>query len=457
MKETSENAQIRKKSGQMDMLHGSLWDKILLFALPLAASSILQQLFNSADVAVAGRFAGNEALAAVGGNSSVISLMINLFVGLSVGANVVIANYIGQQKPQKVKESVHTVCSIALISGVILLLLGMFTARPLLQLMNTPTAVLDLAVVYLKIYFCGMPFVMVYNFGSAILRSVGDTKKPLYCLIISGILNVCLNLMFVICFQLSVVGVALATVISNGISAGLIVYFLTHADPLIRLNLRELTLHKEQVIKVVRIGAPAGLQGMVFSISNVCIQAAINGFGTNAIAGSAAALNYEYFTYFVTSAFSQAAVTFTSQNFGAGQKKRCKQVFYTSLLFGIIITGIMSIIFVMGRGFFNGIYTTEPEAIDYAVRRMMRVQILECLPCLYEIGGSILRGMGYSMLPAIITVFGSCGLRVLWLYTVFRWVPTYEMLMNVYPVTWIITSMMMLLAYWLIARKALKQ
>lgn len=454
MKENPEKT--KKQSGQMDMLQGSLWNKILLFALPLAAGSILQQLFNSADVAVVGRFAGSEALAAVGGNAPVISLLINLFTGLSVGANVVIASYIGQQKTKQVQEAVHTVFSIALLCGIFLLLIGVLAAKPILQIMNTPEDVLDLAVVYLKIYFCGMPFVMVYNFGAAILRSVGDTRKPLYCLILSGVINVCLNLLLVICFHLSVVGVALATVISNGISAAMIVYFLTHADELIRLNFKKLEFHQEQVSKVVKIGVPAGLQGMVFSVSNVCIQTAINGFGTSAIAGSAAAINYEYITYFVTSAFAQAAVTFTSQNFGAGQKERCKKIFSTSLLFGIGITGIMSGIFVLGREFFTGIYTTDPAAIDYAVRRMMRVQILECMPCLYEIGGSILRGMGYSMLPAILTVFGSCALRVLWLYTVFQWVPAYETLMAVYPITWMITSIMVLSAYWLIGRRVLK-
>ncbi len=438
---------------QMDMLHGSLVDKLFIFALPLAASSILQQLFNSADVAVAGHFAGPDALAAVGGNSPVINLLVNLFVGLSVGANVVIANYIGQKKAEHVKDAVHTVVTLALLSGIFLLFLGIFVARPILVLIDTPSDVLELAVIYLKIYFIGMPFVMLYNFGSAILRSIGDTKKPLYCLIVSGVINVVLNLLLVIRFRLSVVGVAVATVVANAISAGMILYFLTHADELIRVDLKKLTLKKEQVWKVMKIGVPAGLQGVVFSLSNVCIQTAINGFGKHAVAGSAAALNYEYFTYYVTSAFTQAGVTFTSQNYAAKQYDRCKKVFRYSMLLGIMITGVMCVVFIAGREFFVGIYTNDREAIQYAVVRMMHVELLEFMPCFYEISGGALRGMGYSMLPAVLTVFGSCGLRILWIYTVFQKYSNFAMLMNVYPFTWLVTTVLVLGAYYLIRRR----
>lgn len=442
---------------QMDMLHGSLVDKLLIFALPLAASSILQQLFNSADVAVAGHFAGPDALAAVGGNSAVINLLVNFFVGLSVGANVVIANYIGQKKPEQAKDAIHTVVTLALLSGFFLLLLGILVARPILVLIDTPADVLELAVIYLKIYFIGMPFVMLYNFGSAILRSIGDTKKSLYCLIVSGVINVVLNLLLVIQFHLSVVGVAVATVVANAISAGMILYFLMHADEVIRVDLKKLALKKEQVWKIVKIGVPAGLQGMVFSLSNVCIQTAINGFGKHAVAGSAAALNYEYFTYFVTSAFTQAAVTFTSQNYAAKQYDRCKKVFRYSMLLGILITGMMCGVFIAGKEFFVGIYTDDAEAIQYAVIRMMHVELLEFMPCFYEISGGVLRGMGYSMLPAVLTVFGSCGLRIVWIYTVFQKYKDFAMLMNVYPFTWLVTTTLVLGAYYLIRRKLFKR
>ncbi|RGG66235.1 MATE family efflux transporter [Eubacterium sp. AF19-12LB] len=435
------------------MIHGPMFYKILFFALPLAASSILQQLFNSADVAVVGRFAGSAALAAVGGNSPVINLLINMFVGLSIGANVIIANFIGQGREDKVKEAVHTVMSVALISGVSLLLIGIIIAKPILLMINTPSEVINLAVLYLRIYFLGMPFVMVYNFGAAILRSTGETRKPLYCLIISGIINILLNLLLVIVFHLSVAGVAIATVIADGVSAFLVVYFLSHSDDAIRLNIRELSLNKEIVVKVIKIGAPAGLQGVVFSLSNVFIQSAINGFGTHAMAGSSAGLNYEYFTYYMINAFNQTAVTFTSQNYGAKDLERCKRAFRISLVTGMALTLVMSFIFVGATDFFAGIYTNDPVAIKYAIIRMKHVTLLECLTGVYEISGGALRGMGHSLLPALLTVIGSCGFRVVWLYTVFKVVPTFTMLMNVYPVTWVITGTMVMTSYLIIRKR----
>lgn len=445
--------QSKKRSRQMDMLHGSLLDKILLFALPLAASSILQQLFNSADAAVAGRFAGSQALAAVGGNAPVVSLIINLFVGMSVGANVIIANYIGQKNTKKVHEAVHTVYIMALVLGIVMMMMGQLIARPILILINTPSDVINLATLYLRIYFCGMPCVMIYNFGAAILRSVGDTKRPLYCLLISGVINVVLNVFFVVLCHLSVAGVAIATVIADTVSAGLVTWLLIRSNDIIKLNLRELTLKKEYIKKVVQIGAPAGLQGAVFSVSNVCIQAGINGFGTAAIAGSAAALNFEYFTYFSTNAFGQAAVTFVSQNYGARQFERCKKALRLSLISGMIVTAFMSIIFVAGRTPFISIYTNDSAAIQYGIVRMAIVEMFEFIACLYEIPGGALRGIGHSLLPAILTVFGSCGLRIVWIYTVFHKFHTFQVLMSVYLVTWIVTSILVLGAYTIVTKK----
>lgn len=445
--------QSKKRSRQMDMLHGSLLDKILLFALPLAASSILQQLFNSADAAVAGRFAGSQALAAVGGNAPVVSLIINLFVGMSVGANVIIANYIGQKNTKKVHEAVHTVYIMALVLGIVMMMMGQLIARPILILINTPSDVINLATLYLRIYFCGMPCVMIYNFGAAILRSVGDTKRPLYCLLISGVINVVLNVFFVVLCHLSVAGVAIATVIADTVSAGLVTWFLIRSNDIIKLNLRELTLKKEYIKKVVQIGAPAGLQGAVFSVSNVCIQAGINSFGTAAIAGSAAALNFEYFTYFSTNAFGQAAVTFVSQNYGARQFERCKKALRLSLISGMIVTAFMSIIFVAGRTPFISIYTNDSAAIQYGIVRMAIVEMFEFIACLYEIPGGALRGIGHSLLPAILTVFGSCGLRIVWIYTVFHKFHTFQVLMSVYLVTWIVTSILVLGAYTIVTKK----
>ena len=442
-------------SNQMDMLNGSIFDKILLFALPLAISSILQQLFNSVDVAVVGRFASSEALAAVGSNSSVISLLINLFVGISVGANVVIANYIGQGKTEKIQDAIHNVMIISLISGVFLLVLGLMIARPILEIMGTPENVIDLAVLYLHIYFLGMPFLMIYNFGAAVLRSKGDTKRPLYCLIISGVINACLNLLFVIVLKLSVV--AIATVIADGVSAVLIIYFLMNEEETIRLRLNKLKIKKSELIKVIKIGVPAGLQGGLFSVSNVCIQTAINSFGSDAVAGSATGLNFEYFTYFTISAFVQAAVTFTSQNYGARNFKRCKKIFVYSMISSVVICGLMSAIFVVWRDFFAGIYTTDKAVLEYASIRMVHVLLFECLASSYEIGGAALRGLGYSMTPAVLTVLGSCVFRLIWIYTVFNKFRSFEMLMNVYPVSWVITGIAVLTAYAIVRKKLFKE
>jgi len=442
---------------QIDMLHGPLAHKILVFAMPLAASSILQQLFNSADVAVVGRFAGSQALAAVGGNGMVINLLINLFVGLSVGANVVIAKYIGQGKEKEANETVHTVMAVAFLSGFFLMALGLFASKPILELMNTPPDVINLAVLYLRIYFLGMPFIMVYNFGAAVLRSTGDTKRPLYCLFISGIINVCLNLFLVIVFRMGVAGVGIATVISNGVSAGLVLSFLLKEKGVTHLCLKQLKINKTHLMKVVKIGAPAGLQSTVFSLSNVCIQTAVNSFGSSAVAGSAAAANFEMFTYYVTNSFAQATVTFTSQNYGAGEYGRCRKIFRLSMGLGILFTGIMSTAFVLTRAYVLRIYTVDPAALEYAVVRVCMVESLTCLVVTYEIAGAALRGMGNSLLPAILTVIGCCAFRIVWILTVFRAERSFGRLMIVYPFTWVLTGTMVVASYLLIRKKKEKQ
>lgn len=440
-------------AAQMDMLGGSILDKMLIFALPLAASSMLQQLFNSADVAVVARFAGSDAQAAVGVNGSVISLLINLFVGISVGANVVIANYIGRDKREEAGEVVQTVTLVSFISGFFLLVAGQILAPPILRLIDTPADILSMAVLYLRIYFLGMPFLMVYNFGSAILRSVGDTRRPLYCLIVSGVINVCLNLLLVIVFHLGVAGVGIATVLANGVSSAMILRFLVKRDDAVKVDLKRLSINRRHLVRVVKIGLPAGIQGMVFSLSNVCIQTAINSFDTKAIAGSAAAANFEFFTYFLTSAFSQAAVTFTSQNFGAGRMDRCRRIFRSGILLGLISTGLMCAAFVLLRNRVILFYAVDPEVISFGIIRMLHVELFSFLPVFYEVSAGALRGMGHSLLPAVLTVIGSCGLRFVWVYTVFRRFNSFGMLMNVYPVTWIITGIFVFLAYAVISRK----
>ena len=415
----------RRRSHQINMLEGPLGKKILLFTLPLAGCSILQQLFNSTDVAVVGRFSSSQALAAVGSNGPLINMLVLLFTGLSVGANVLIARYIGQNDRKKVSEAVHTVITLSLICGFLLLILGQVIAAPLLRLMNTPDDVIDLAATYLRIYFMGMPFVMLYNFGSAILRSVGDTSRPLYCLVISGIVNVLLNLFFVIVCDMSVAGVGIATVIADGISAGLVMMFLIrNEDESIRVNPKKLSFKKEHLIMILKIGAPAGIQGMVFSISNV---------------------------------FIQTAVTFTSQNYGALQFDRCKKVFRLCMLFSCIFTGCVSVIFMLGSGFFITFFTTDPTVIKYAIIRMAIVMLLELMTGSYEISGGALRGIGHSLLPAILTIFGSVVFRIIWLFTVFKAFHTYDMLLMVYPVSWLITGTSVLIAYFIIRKREFKK
>ena len=445
-----------QKNKQMDMLNGPLLKKILFFALPLAASSILQQLFNSADVAVVGRFAGSKSLAAVGGNTPVISLLINLFVGLSVGANVVIGNYIGQGKKEKVKESVHTVMAMAVICGVFLLIIGTVLARPILMAINTPDEVLPLAMLYLRIYFVGMPFVMVYNFGAAVLRSIGDTKRPLYALIVSGIINICLNLVLVIVFKLDVAGVAIATVIADCVSASLVTYFLMTGDEMVRFNPKKMSLKKEQVIKIIKIGAPAGLQGVVFSVSNVCIQSAINGFGTKAIAGSSAALNYEYFTYYVINAFNQTTVTFTSQNYGVRKFKRMDKVLVDCAILSIIVSVVIGGgSYLLGHQIL-GIYTKQEDVIQCGMEILSISTIPYFLCGLMDMIPGSMRGVGYSAVPMLLSIIGTVGTRLVWIYGVFPEHRSLYVLFMSYPVSWGLTIVMQAICLVFVRRKIRK-
>ena len=449
----------RSLSGKMDMLSGTLLDKILIFALPLAASSILQQLFNSVDVAVVGNFAQDEAAAtaAVGCNGPVINMIINLFVGISVGANVVISGYLGGHNDEKASRAVHSAMTIALLSGVFLLFVGVIVTKPLLTLMNTPENVIGYAVQYLRIYFLGMPFIMVYNFGSAVLRSIGDTKRPLICLVVSGVINACLNMFLVIVFHLDVAGVAIATVISNVVSSAMVVIFLLREKSVVHLDLKRLGIAKHDLKRMLAIGVPAGLQSMVFSVSNVIIQSVMNGFGTSAVAGSAVALNYENFSYFIIAAFNQACVTFTSQNYSAGNYDRCRRVFRLCMLLGMVMTAALSWTFILGRHFSVALFTGEATVAEYAVTRMMIILSLNMLSTSYEVGGAALRGIGRSMTPAVLTIFGTCFFRLFWAYTVCRAYPSFDVLISVYPISWIITGGAVLIAYFIIRRKAFSQ
>lgn len=434
------------------MLQGGLARPMLRFALPLIASGVLQQSFNSVDVAVVGRFAGSDALAAVGSNGPVIGLIINLFLGLSVGANVVIANYIGQRNSRGVRNAVQAAATLAMLSGIIMCTLAQVIARPILEALDTPESCLDQAVLYLRIIGAGMPFMIIYNFGAAILRSVGDTKRPFYSLVIAGIINVCLNILFVVGLGMGVDGVAWATVISNVVNATFITVILVRERSDIRLDISNLRPNRHELLKICAVGLPAGLQSTVFSISNVFILSAINSFGAIAAAGSAAALNYEIYCYFVINAFGQTCVAFTSQNFGAGRYDRCRRVLLISLVYSTTISVALNAGITWQRDFFLSAFTSEADVLFFAGERVATVLLFQFVACYYEMAGSAMRGLGYSMTPALITIFGTCVLRLVWV-GLFPADGSFAALLAIYPVSWLLTDICMALAARVIHRR----
>lgn len=433
---------------------GHLTRKIIMFALPLMASGIVQQSFNSVDVAVVGHFVGAHALAAVGANGPVIGLIVNLFIGISIGANVVIANYLGQQNQRDVGRAVHTAAVIALTGGILLLLLGLTIAGPMLEMLDTPEEIIGDASIYLRIYALGFPGMLVYNFASAILRSVGDTRRPFYWLVIGGIINVCLNMFFVIVLGMGVSGVAIATVVANYISAAGVTAVLIRDRGHVQLHVRQIRVWRTQLDKILKIGVPAGVQGMVFSISNVFIQSAINGFGAAAIAGSAAAINYEMYCYFVLSAFVQAVVAFMSQNYGAGNYDRCRKVYWRCLLMGAGTCATLNLLIAFFWQPCVSLFTSNPEAAHYAMERIFSVLVFQSIASSYEVSGGALRALGYSMTPTVITILGTCVVRVGWVWTAHF--TSFENLLHVYPVTWTLTGIAVLIAWFHVASKRLR-
>ncbi len=444
-----------KKSHSINMCAGSLADKILLFALPLMASSLLQLLFNAADVVVVGRFAGKEALAAVGSNTSLINLMINLFVGLSVGTNVVVSRDLGAGRHDNVSRSVHTAMTLALASGVTMMMFGVVMVRQLLEWMSSPTDVIDLATVYLRIYFLGMPANLVYNFGAAILRAQGDTQRPLYFLTFAGVVNVLLNLIFVIGCHLDVAGVALATIIAQYISAFLVVRCLMREQGPLRLNLKQLGFQKKVVLQILKVGLPAGFQGVVFSLSNVVIQSSLNSFNDPVlVAGSAAGANIESFVYVTMNAFHQAAISFVGQNYGAAKCDRVDRVAWQCVTFSVLFgLAFGNLAYLLGAPL-AGIYAPgEPDVVQQALVRILFI----CCP--YFICGimdtlvGVLRGLGSSVIPMITSIVGACGLRLVWVATVFPRFRTPACLYMSYPVTWTITALFHFLFLMLVVRR----
>ena len=428
-----------KKSYEMDMCSGPLLSKILVFSIPLMLSGILQLLFNAADIIVVGRFTGSEALAAVGSTSALINLIINLFIGISVGANVVVARFYGARDVDGVHEAVHTSILTAIIGGIILIFVGVLLAKPLLELMGTPEDVIDLSVLYMRIYFVGMPAFMLYNFGAAILRAIGDTKRPLYFLTLSGVVNVVLNLFFVIVFKMGVAGVALATIISQAISAVLIVLCLIKMEGPCHLDLKHLQFHGKTLAAMLRIGLPAGLQGAVFSISNVLIQSSVNSFGSLVMAGNTAASNIEGFVYTAMNAVYQTSLSFTSQNMGAKQFKRVDKILMECLL----------VVAVVGLVLGNGAYFLGNQLI-----RLSFVSATYFLCGLMDVMVGSIRGLGYSIMPMLVSLTGACLFRVIWIFTIFQLDRTLECLYISYPISWILTAGVHFICYLCVRKKA---
>lgn len=449
----------KKKSYTMDLCEGSILNKMLLFTLPLMLSSMLQLMFNAADVIVVGRYAGDNSLAAVGSNGSIINLLTNIFMGLSIGANVLVARYFAAKQEKELRTTVHTAITVSVISGVALTVIGLVSARQILTWMQCPAEVIELSTLYLRIYFLGMPAMMLYNFGAAILRGVGDTKRPLYFLSFAGVINVVLNLVFVIQFKMDVAGVALATIISQFISAFLVVKCLMKEEDAIRLQRKYLGVDRKIFLSILRIGLPAGLQGSLFSISNVVIQSSINTFGATIIAGNSAASNIEGFVYMAMNSFSQAIVAFTSQNVGAGKYKRINRILLTTQLCVLVVGGVMgNAVYLLGEPLL-GLYTDSPVVVTAGMKRLSVICTTYALCGMMEVMVGSLRGLGYSVMPMIVSLLGACAFRMAWISVLFmsERFHTIETVYYAYPVSWVVTLAAHIISFLIVRRKLRKQ
>lgn len=435
----------KSQQNKIDMLHGSIWNKLILYALPVAATGILEQLFNASDIAIVGNFTGSFrtiAVAAVGANSPIIGLILNFFIGIALGTNVVIANAIGSNDEETIHKAVHTSVIMAIIGGLIVSVVGEVFIGSLLRMLHVPEDVFPYALLYIRIYLLGMPVILLYNFEAAIFRSVGETRIPLKVLFISGIINVLLNLFFVIVLKMTVNGVAIATVISNGISSLLLLRRLICTNQSIRIRQKELQFDKNTFKKIIQIGLPAGIQTAVFAVANIVIQAAINSLGTIVIAASSAALNIEICVYDILNSFSQACTTFVGQNFGAGQLRRCRKVLILCITEDAVatLTMIMLVLF-FGKNLLM-IFNNDPEVIQTGYTRLLIVFSAYTFSMLYENMSGYLRGFGISLLPAIFTIVGVCGVRLFWIATAFPANRTFRTIMMAYPLSLSITALL---------------
>ena len=425
---------------EVDMLNGPLLGKIIIYALPVMLSGILQITFNAVDLIIVGRYSGSNAMAAVGSTGSLINLLVNLFNGLSVGANVLVAKSYGANQYKALKEAVHTSVAISIVGGIILVFIGLIFSKPILMLMGTPDEIIDGATLYMRIYFAGMPVFMLYNFGSAVLRAVGDTRRPLYYLSLAGVINVILNLVFVRVFYMGVAGVAVATVLSQAVAVVLVVRALVMTDGPYRLVLSEVKIYKEKLIKMLRIGLPAGLQGCLFALSNVIIQSSVNSFGASVVAGNTAASNIEGIVYTGMNAVYQTALSFVGQNYGAGKLKRIKKISVICISLVIVVgLGLGALALFFSEPLLH-LYGTTGEEVGYGILRMNYVCKLYFLCGIMDVLVGLLRGMGYAIMPMIVSLSGACLFRIIWIMTIFDYFRTLDSLYLSYPVSWTITS-----------------
>lgn len=434
------------------MINGTIMNKMISFALPLMLSGILQLLFNAVDIIVVGRFSGSQSLAAVGSTSSLINMLTNLFIGISLGANVLAARFYAAGKHKEMSETVHTAITTALLSGVLMIFVGIFFARPALEIMDTPSDVIELATLYMRIYFVGMPFFMLYNYGAAILRAVGDTKRPLIFLVISGVVNACLNLLLVIVFKMDVAGVAIATVISQMISCVLVIGCLYKTDAVYQLRFKKLKIKWAYLGQIFRIGIPAGIQSTLISFSNVLLQSSVNSFGSIAMAGYTAANNILSFLYMAANAVTQAGMSFTSQNFGARKPKRMDRVLVDGLILELVICLSLGVFAYVFGNQVSSIYTDDPNVIKCSVEILALTTVPYFLCGFMDIFPGVLRGMGRSTVPMILCLIGTVGVRIIWIYFFFPQNRTLGYLFISYPVSWIATILMQLV-YYLVIRK----
>ncbi len=438
---------------EIDMCNGTIMDKLISFAIPLMLSGILQLMFNAVDIVVVGRFSGSQALAAVGSTTALINVFTNLFIGISLGANVLAARYYAAGKSKEMSETVHTAIALALVSGVVMAVIGVVFARGALEIMGTPDDVIGKSTLYMRIYFCGMPFFMMYNYGAAILRAVGDTKRPLIFLIVSGVINAVLNLFLVIVFHLDVAGVGIATVISQLVSCVLVLRCLHHTKSSYQLHLKKLRIKSVYLKQIFEVGVPAGIQSTVINISNAMLQSSVNSFGSIAMAGYTASNNIFGFLYVSVNSFTQACMSFTSQNYGVKKLKRMDRVLIDCMILSVVVTLILgSSVYIFGPELLH-IYSDQADVIKYGMEIFSYTTVTYFLCGLMDLFPGALRGMGYSTVPMILSIIGTVGVRIIWIYGLFPSHRSLKFLFLSYPASWIATIIMQVICFWFVRKR----